>query len=331
MTPSARIGIVAAIALLVLTVAVVSGLTTSVAAPDTWSAVRIVRTAAVPAPPFVMFRTLAPARAHGRLAMTTGISAGLRAMVPLECLRVAFAGGRGLCMHDEASATSVVRAVTIFDSRFVRHQRLALAGIPIRARVSPDGRLGAITTYGEEESPEGERLATESFFVDLSSGAVLADLREFTLVGPGGAAVTGPIDIASPAFMRDSNGFFAAVSAPAGRFVVRGSVSARRLEVIAEGLWSEGLSPDETRLVAKRNDGEHGRWHLVVLDLATLTTTPLDQGARAVDDQVDWLDDRRVIFHDVSAEGTGIWAVPADGSGPPELLLPHAFSATVVR
>jgi hypothetical protein len=50
-----------------------------------------------------------------------------------------------------------------------------------------------------------------------------------------------------------------------------------------------------------------------------------------VDDQVEWLDDGQVMYHDATDQGTGIWVLAADGQSKPRLLLPDAFSPVVVR
>jgi hypothetical protein len=52
-----------------------------------------------------------------------------------------------------------------------------------------------------------------------------------------------------------------------------------------------------------------------------------------VDDQVEWLDDDRVVYglpRDESAL-TDVWVVPADGGGRPSVLVPRAWSPAVVR
>ena len=56
---------------------------------------------------------------------------------------------------------------------------------------------------------------------------------------------------------------------------------------------------------------------------------------RGVDDQPEWLDNSHVLYGlPRSVEGSAssdIWAVPADGSGTPQLFIPDAWSPTVVR
>ncbi len=284
------------------------------------------------APPFLMFRTLAPRLAHGRVAMIPLQSPhASRHVAPLTCSRLHYAGGGGLCLVEEAHGTMVKQVLYLFDRRFAIRNRLELRGVPIRARVSSDGRLAAVTVYGEEESPAGERLASESMLIDMRSGNTLADLREFAVTNESGPPIEGPVDIASVAFQSDSDRFFATISTATTRYLVSGSVVARRLTVVGLGFANEALSPDDGRLVVKRLVGDRGYWRLGVLDLATMNERALDQGPRSVDDQVEWLDNERVIYHDVTAEGTGIWVLASDGRSGPRLLLADAFSPAVVR
>jgi len=61
---------------------------------------------------------------------------------------------------------------------------------------------------------------------------------------------------------------------------------------------------------------------------------PLTEG-RSVDDEVEWLDEDRVLYAlpEDAGEATGldIEVLPVDGSAPPRLVLAHAVSAAVVR
>ena len=58
------------------------------------------------------------------------------------------------------------------------------------------------------------------------------------------------------------------------------------------------LSPDGSLVVFKKPLKQEVGWRLHVLDLATGVEHPLNQGRRSVDDQVDWFDDRQVVYHD---------------------------------
>ena len=280
--------------------------------------------------PFLMFETLGPPRAHGRVAMMPVTGESSRHLTTLRCSRLSYAGGRGLCLTQEDAAGTVAYVAYVFDRTFQRGARLELPGVPTRVRVAPAGDIAAVTTYAEEESPEGERLAVETLLIDLRTSRAIADLREFQVDSSAGA-VTGPLDFASVAFDRDSDRFFATLSTPTARYVVVGSVRDRRLRLIAPEVASEALSPDGTRLVVKRRVGDRGFWQLGILELSSLVVRAVDQGGRSVDDQVEWLDDRHLLYHDATEEGTSIWAVAADGQSPPRVLVPEAFSPVVVR
>jgi hypothetical protein len=282
------------------------------------------------APPFLMFETLGPPRAHGRVAMTPATADGTRALTTLRCSRLSYAGGRGLCLTEEVREGIVKTVAYVFGRTFQRGARFELPGVATRVRVAPAGDVAAVTTYAEEESPAGERLAIETVLIDLRTARAIADLREFHIDAPGGA-LTGPFDFASVAFDRDGDRFFATLSTPNTRYVVVGSIRNRQLRPIAPDVVSEALSPDGTRLIVKRRVGDRGFWELGVLDLSSLVARRVDQGGRSVDDQVEWLDDDHLLYHDASDAGTSIWVVAADGQSPPRVLVPEAFSPVVVR
>jgi hypothetical protein len=282
------------------------------------------------ASPFVMFRTLAPAERSGRVAMVPALTPETtRVFTKLSCARVHYAGGAGICLVEEPQGNQVVHAAYFFDRTLTHGKRLILAGVPTRARISPDGRRAAITVYGEEEMPGGgERLATNTVLVDLSNGSVFARLREFALEGPGQPAADAALDYSSVAFGTDTDRFFATLSTTSNWYIVSGSLGARRLTIVAEGLASEALSPDGARLAVKRRVGERGFWQAMVFDVATKAVEPL-RHARSIDDQIEWLDRDHIAYHDATERGTGIWALAIDGRSEPRLLIPDAYSPAV--
>ena len=74
-------------------------------------------------------------------------------------------------------------------------------------------------------------------------------------------------------------------------------------------------------------------WQLTVLDLATMQETTLAEH-EGIDDQVEWLDDHRILYQKVDYDPpkwVSVFVVPADGSGQPEVFMPNATSPAVVR
>jgi uncharacterized repeat protein (TIGR01451 family) len=58
-----------------------------------------------------------------------------------------------------------------------------------------------------------------------------------------------------------------------------------------------------------------------------MAETPLAE-SRSIDDQIEWLDDQRVLYGDEEGD---LWALPADGSGAPRKFMSKASSPAVVR
>ena len=107
---------------------------------------------------------------------------------------------------------------------------------------------------------------------------------------------------------------------PPIRRLLRTSLTANGFEIFEAANGLDGLAA----ILAHRPE-------LVVLDLESRSEVRLNQGARSVDDQVEWLDDSHVVYHDVTEDGTGIWTLPTDGTTGPSLLLADAFSPAVQR
>ena len=70
----------------------------------------------------------------------------------LHCDRVYFAGGRGLCLKRGGGFAAGYRAEVFGPNLKVSHA-LGVTGIPSRARVSPDGRYGAVTALRHRATP----------------------------------------------------------------------------------------------------------------------------------------------------------------------------------
>lgn len=298
---------------------------------DTGAGPRIAQATRTLPPPFLMFRTLGSRDLHGRVAMSPlDRPAGVRYVTPLLCTRVAYAAGAGICLTEEIGDVRVAHVAHTFDDRFRRRHRLELAGIPVRARMSPDGRRAAVTVYAEEESPSGERLVARSVLIDVASGAVSRDVAEYSLSTDGFPSVHGPGDVGGVAFVGDSDRFVATLVTDDGRYLVSGAIRAQRLTVIARGLANEAVSPDGRRLIAKTAAGR-GLWQLVVVDLAGVVERVLDHATRSIDDQVEWLDESHIVYHDAADTSTGVWVMPVDEPAPPRLLVADAYSPTVAR
>jgi hypothetical protein len=216
----------------------------------------------------------------------------------IHCERVYEAGGHGLCLTIDASG--VEYRVQFLDAAMRPRGSIALTGVPSRARVSGDGRYGAVTTFttGDSYTAPGQ-FSTRTWLLDMAGRRVVGDLERFTVVEDGRVIHAPDFNFWGVTFShRDSD----------------------RMQVIADAVECPSVSPDDTRIAFKQPLG-HGRWRLSVLDLATLRRHVLAE-TRSIDDQQEWVDDGHVAYSD----GEDVWAVQSDGGGRPQLLVQGAQS-----
>ncbi|MYW05935.1 PD40 domain-containing protein, partial [Streptomyces sp. SID3343] len=255
-----------------------------------------------------------------------------RAVASRSCLVFHAARGTGVCLQPAKVAIGTYDAV-ILDANLREKSRHALAGTPSRARVSPSGRLAAWTSFVNGESYAGLNFSTRTAILDTVTGRLDDNLEEYTL-RRGDDVIRAPdINVWGVTFAADDTTFYATVATGGHTYLARGDRASRTLRTVRENAECPSLSPDGTRVAYKKRvpglDADRP-WHLYVLNLADLTETPLAE-TRTLDDQAEWLDDSRVAYSLPGDLRGDVWATPADGSGRPTLLIPHALSPAVLR
>lgn len=287
-------------------------------------------TVTLPAPPYMVFRSLdrADPKTYGRIAVIRLDDIhGPRRLGGLTCDRVYFQGARGICLALADSFPQSYKA-ELLGPDLKPTGSVAVAGIPSRARVSPDGRLGGVTTFvsGHSYAALGV-FSTQAMIIDLVTGRpVVKSLEDWRVTRDGRRVESVDENFWGITFAPDGDTFYATLSTGGETYLVRGSVKAKSMTVIHENVECPSVSPDGGRVAYKKRTGADGLWHLTVLDLATMTETPLAED-EPIDDQVEWLDGDTILY----GNGEAIWSVPADGGGAPERFLPAANSPSIVR
>lgn len=286
------------------------------------------------AAPHLVFRSTALGPEYGRVAVVPLTSpGGPRTFTPASCERVYATGDSAICLTAKRGLVTKYQAF-LLDGAWARSRELSLTGIPSRARLSRDGTLAATTTFVFGDSYANPGQFSTRTVVTRTAGAEIGDIEKFRLIVDGKTITAADKNLWGVTFADDDR-FYATAASGGVTWLVEGSLSGRTVKALRSDVECPSLSPDRTRIAFKKHgDLPAGRWRLAVYDLRTGAETVLAE-TNSVDDQVEWLDDRTVIYGlPRQADGTAssdVWAVPADGSGTPQVLIRDAWSPAVVR
>jgi hypothetical protein len=280
--------------------------------------------------PFVLFRSLDrdnPGN-YGKLALAP-LDAG-KPGAPLltgqACDRVDLSGRHGLCLRRPGPTGF---KASVLDATLRETGSVGLAGVPSRARVSPNGRYGGVTAFvsGHSYADVGQ-FSTAATIIDLVHGRKVGDLeKDFTITVDGKPFTARDRNFWGITFSRDGDTFYATMASGNRTWLIKVSLSRRTGRAIHENVECPALSPDETRIGYKKAVGHNPPvWRFHVLDLATGHETALAE-QQPLDDQIEWLDNDRVLYR----SGEATWVMNADGSGTPQRWMAAADSPAVVR
>jgi hypothetical protein len=290
--------------------------------------------AALRAEPHIVFRSTALGAGYGRVAVVPlAAPGGARAFTTRTCERVYATGSDAVCLSANRGLVTTYQA-HLLDANWAEVRDLPLTGIPSRARLSRDGSLVATTTFVFGDSYANPGQFSTRTVVTRTDGEVAGDIEKFRLVVDGRTIAAADKNLWGVTFVDDVK-FYATAASGKKTWLVEGDLSKRTVTALRSDVECPSLSPDGTRVAFKKHgDLPPGKWHLAVYDLRTHTETLLAE-QNSVDDQVEWLDDRTVIYG-LAREAAGsassdVWQVPADGTGAPQVLIHDAWSPAVVR
>ncbi|MFI7544388.1 TolB family protein [Actinoplanes sp. NPDC049599] len=284
--------------------------------------------------PHLVFRSTALGENYGRVAVVPlAAPDGPRTFTPASCERVYATAEDAICLSAQRGLVTKYEA-KLLDSSWSSARDLPLTGVPSRARLSRDGSLAATTTFVFGDSYANPGQFSTRTIVTRTGGEVVGDLEKFRLIVDGKPLKAADRNFWGVTFVDDDR--FYATAASGGRtWLVAGSLTTRTVTALRGDVECPSLSPDGTRIAFKKHgDLPPGRWRLAVYDLRKRTETLLAE-THSVDDQVEWLDDRTVVYglprEAAGSASSDVWQVPADGTGAPRLLVSEAWSPAVVR
>jgi hypothetical protein len=275
--------------------------------------------------PYLVYQHVARDDHYGEVAVAPiGAPDGAPVFTGMVCERVYVAAGQGICLIPKQEPLGSAVSAKLFDEDFRTEETVRLDGLASRARISPRGRYAATTTFVAGHSYRDAGFSTVTSLIDLLDGKVVADLEDFEVTKDGKPFDAVDFNFWGVTFADDERHFYATLATGGDLYLVRGDVDARTAEVIAEDVECPSLSPDGRRIAYKLRQGD--RWRLHVLGLADGLSKPLAE-ERSVDDQVEWLDDDRILYGYMG----DIWVVDADGRGKPSVYVHDGLSPAVVR
>lgn len=279
-----------------------------------------------PADIALVYVSRVPGDEYGQVGYIT--LTGERGVTELECQRIDWNRGAGLCLQGSGVIGTGGRGV-LLDGALRATSQFDIAD-PSRATVSDDGSLVAWTgfTLGHDYLAAGE-FATTTQVIHPETGAVLDlefDLEPFDINGE--EIFDNTRNFWGVTYVDDST-FYATMGLGGLASVVRGDLENGRIDVVHENASCPEISPDRSTIVAKEQRGD--AFQLVAIDVATGERRDLAE-TRSVDDQVEWIDDTSIVYALPNDGGTvaqpsfDIWLLNTTDGSEPQLLVPFADS-----
>ncbi|ALO07590.1 PD40 domain-containing protein [Streptomyces gardneri] len=265
--------------------------------------------------------------ATGRVARLDPSASGGRVAGGPACDRFHAAGPTALCLVRRPGVPARSYAL-VLDDRLRETRRIALPGIPSRARVSASGRMLAWTMFATGDSYARSSFSTRTSILDLRTGYLVKNIEQIPLTLGGRRYHAPDVNYWGVSFAADDNRFYATVSTGGRTHLVEGDMANWSARTLRENVECPSLSPDGTRLAFKKrvSEGPREPWRLYVYDLRSGREHPVAE-RRGIDDQALWTDPGTLAY----GYGGAVWSVPADGTGEPRRLARGASSPAVPR
>ncbi|MEJ2859391.1 MULTISPECIES: hypothetical protein [unclassified Saccharothrix] len=192
-----------------------------------------------------------------------------------------------------------------------REQKHAIPGIPSRLQVSRSGRMVSWTVFVSGDSYNTTGFSTRTGILDTTTDELRKSIEDLPLTIDGNRYYAPDLNFWGVTFTQDDNTFYATAASKGQTHLIQATYTTWEATALRTNVECPSISPDGTRLAFKKRVTP-GPWHLHVLDLTTMTETPLAE-SRSVDDQPVWPDNHTITYN----LDKHTWQVPANGTGQP--------------
>lgn len=252
---------------------------------------------------------------------------GPRAVLDVSCDRIAAVPAGGICLQAQQGIVSGYEAVFLGPD-LEPTREVELGGLPSRVRMSAAGTWAASTAFVNGHAYTDAGFSTETLVYDTAGQASPTNLESWTTTRDGVVVDAVDRNYWGVSFVGDGPQFYATMGTGGTTYLVRGDISSRTIEVVADNGACPSVSPDGRTVVYKQVDLSTGDSQMVARDVASGTITMMGE-TRPVDDQVTWLDDATVLY--TLPQGLSsltdfdVWSAPVDGGAPTKVVADAAF------
>lgn len=192
-----------------------------------------------------------------------------------------------------------------------RQQTHPIPGIPSRLQVSRSGRMVSWTVFVSGDSYNTAGFSTRTGILDTTTDEVRKSIEDIPLTIGDSRYYAPDLNFWGVTFAQDDTTFYATAASNNQTHLIRANFETWEATALKTNVECPSLSPDNTRLAFKKRVSP-GPWRLHVLDLQTMTETPLAE-TRSVDDQATWPNNDTVAY----TLDKQTWQLPANGTGTP--------------
>ncbi|WP_147383879.1 hypothetical protein [Noviherbaspirillum sedimenti] len=217
----------------------------------------------------------------------------------LACERVHMARQSIFCLgtsQQGSTGTGLSYAVTDFKLETVFFGKMPMGMAVSRARVSPDATHAGSTVFIAGHAYGTASFATQALVIDLRQRKLsMPPLENWNIFHNNVQISSKDMNLWGVSFdPRNPDIFYVTAAIKERPYLARGSISARRIDLLRPGIECPSVSPDGSKLAFKKRRGRTG-WAPAVLDLASDRETVF-QESRSIDDQIEWLDNHTLVY-----------------------------------